>query len=257
MRCRRTVHRPETFLLVAVQVLGARVAGLHAGFDHGVEQGVVAVLRRGHAQGAAVAVVVIGADVAGLGLAEIRQAVMVGPILQPGPAGPAVIVHRVAADVAHAVDQRGAAQPLAAPALHAPVAHVRLGFGLVGPVVAPPLQREGQRRRHLGAEVEPVVRAAGLEQQHLHVGVLGQARGEHVAGRTGADDDVVVFLLGLHVLSCPLLCLLKTPTRTRRARPGWIWYGYRHAASPARSRAPRPTACSRPPASPPPIRPRC
>ncbi|MGV8617466.1 GMC family oxidoreductase N-terminal domain-containing protein, partial [Pseudomonas aeruginosa] len=33
---------------------------------------------------------------------------------------------------------------LAATALHAAVVHVGLGIGLVGPVVAPPLQREGK-----------------------------------------------------------------------------------------------------------------
>jgi hypothetical protein len=76
------VHRAEAFLLVAVQVFGARVTGLHAGFDHGVEQRVVAGFRRGHADRAVAAVVVVGADVAGFGFAEIRQAVEVGPVFQ-------------------------------------------------------------------------------------------------------------------------------------------------------------------------------
>ena len=35
------------------------------------------------------------------------------------------------------------------------------------------------------------VRAASLDQRHLSRRVFGQASGEHAAGRTGADDDIV------------------------------------------------------------------
>ncbi len=188
-----TVHRAEAFLLVAVEVVGTRIAGLHTGFDHGVEQLVVVGLRRGHADRADTAVVVVGADVARLGLAEVRQAVEVGPVLQPRCLGPVVVVQGVAADVAHAVDQRGTTQALAAAAVHAAIVHVRFGIGLVGPVVARALQRIRQRGRHLGAEIQPIVRAAGFQQQYADLGVLGQARGQHITGRTRADDDVVVF----------------------------------------------------------------
>ncbi len=187
------IHRAEAFLLVAVEVIGTRIASLHAGFDHGMEQLVVVGLGCGHADRAIAAVVVVGADVARLGLAEVRQAVEVGPVLQPRCLGPVVVVQGVAADVAHAVDQRGTTQALAAAAVHAAVVHVRFGIGLVGPVVARALQRIRQRRRHLGAEIQPIVRAAGFQQQHADVGVLGQARGEHVTRRAGADDDVVIF----------------------------------------------------------------
>jgi len=190
-----TVHRAEAFLLVAVEVIGARVAGLHAGLDHRVEQHVVAVLRGGHADWAVAAVVIVGADVARFRLAEVGQHVVVAPVLQTVEAGPLVEVHRVAADVAHAVDQRRTAQALAAAALHAPVVHVGFRLGFIGPVVAAALQGVGQRGRHLGAEVQAVVRAAGLQQQHADAGVFGEARGQRVAGRTGADDDVVVFAL--------------------------------------------------------------
>ena len=187
------VHRPEAFLAVAVEVVGARVAGLLAGFDHGMEQRVVAGLGCAHRHRAAVAVVVVGADVAGFRLAEVGQAVEVAPVFQAGLPGPVIEVQGVAADVAHAVDQRGTAQALAASAFHAAVVHVRLRVGLVGPVVAPALQRVGEGGGHLGAEVQAMVRAAGFQQQHADLGVLGQARGQHVTGRTGADDDVVEF----------------------------------------------------------------
>ncbi|MNH15208.1 hypothetical protein D3C79_748170 [compost metagenome] len=137
--------------------------------------------------------VVVGADVAGFRLAEIRQAVQVGPVFQAWQFGPAVEIHGVAADVAHAVDQRRATQALAAATFHAAAVHVRLRVGLVGPVVAAALQREGQRGWHLGAEVHAVVRATGLEQQDSYAFVFGQAGRQGVTGRAGTDDDVVIF----------------------------------------------------------------
>ncbi len=109
------VHGAEAFLLVAVEVIGSRVAGLHAGLDHRMEQRVVAGLRRGHADRAVAAMVVVGTDVPGFRLAEVRQAVEVAPVLEARLLGPAVEVQGVAADVAHAVDQRGAAQALPRP----------------------------------------------------------------------------------------------------------------------------------------------
>ncbi|MNQ61744.1 hypothetical protein D3C85_760650 [compost metagenome] len=188
------VHRAEAFLLVAVQVFGARVTGLHAGFNHGVEQRVVAGFRRGHADRAFATVVVVRADVAGFRFAEVRQAVEVRPVFQAWQFRPAVVVHGVAADVAHAVDQRGATQALAATAFHATAVHVWLSIGFVGPVVATALQRERQSGRHLRAEVETVVRAARFEQQDGDAGVFGQTGRQGVTGRAGTDDDVVEFL---------------------------------------------------------------
>src|SRR5690606_33790832 len=55
------------------------------------------------------------------------------------------------------------------------------------------LFRSGEGGGHLGAEVQAMVRAAGLQQQHADGRVLGQTGGQHVAGRAGADDDVVEF----------------------------------------------------------------
>jgi len=188
------VHRTEAFLLVAVEVFGARVAGLHAGFDHGVEQRVVTGLWRGHADRAFAAVIVVRADVAGFGFAEVREAVEVGPVFQAWQFRPAVEVHGVATDVAHAVDQRRATQALATATFHAAAVHVRLRVGLVGPVVAAALQREGQGGGHLGAEVEAVVGATGFQQQYGDAGVLGQASRQGVTGGACSDDDVIEFL---------------------------------------------------------------
>ena len=189
-----TVHRAETFLLIAVQVFGARVTGLYTGFNHGVEQHVVPGFGRGHADRTIATVVVVGADIAGFGFAEVRQAVQVRPVFEARVFRPAVVVHRVTADVAHAVDQGRTAQALAAATFHATVIHVWLWIGLERPVVATPLQRECQRRRHLRAEVETVVRAACFKQQHGDALVFSQTGRQGVTGRAGTNDDVIEFL---------------------------------------------------------------
>ncbi|MCY1309267.1 hypothetical protein D9M70_593460 [compost metagenome] len=142
--------------------------------------------------------VVVGALVVGLGLAEVGQAVGVAPVLQRLVLCPAVVVHRVAADIDHAVDQRRTTQPLAAALRHAAVVHVRLGLGDVGPVVGGALQRIRQRGRHLRAPVQAPVGAARFQQQHRDTGVFSQPRRQHAACRAGADDDVVVLLDCLH-----------------------------------------------------------
>src|SRR5690606_29783423 len=61
---------------------------------------------------------------------------------------------------------------------------------VVIPVDALAVDQLRQSRRHVD-EGMPVARA-GLEQQHAHAGVFAQPVGEHAAGGTGTDDDVVV-----------------------------------------------------------------
>lgn len=131
-----TIHRPEPFLLIAIQVLGARIAGLHTRFHHRMEQRIIILLRRGDAHRAIAAVIVIRADVAGFRFTVVGQAVEIAPALQAWRGGPVVEVHCITADVAHAVNQRRAAETFATAALHAAVIHIRLRFGLVGPVIA-------------------------------------------------------------------------------------------------------------------------
>ena len=103
------VHRAEAFLLIAVQIIRARIAGLHTCIDHGLEQRVHARLAGRDRHGAAAAVIVVRADVARFGLLEVRQAVEIRPVIEALVRRPVVVVERVAADVAHAVDQRRAA----------------------------------------------------------------------------------------------------------------------------------------------------
>ena len=123
-----------------------------------------------------------------LGLDEVRQHVGVAP------AGralrlPGVVVERASAHVEHRVHRARAAERLAARDEQRASVDVRLGLGREVPVeLGVELLREGRR----DLDLQRAVLAAGLEQQHAHRGVLGEAVGEHAAGRAGADDHVVV-----------------------------------------------------------------
>ncbi len=191
LRRHGAVHRAKAFLLVAVEIVGTRIARLHPGFNHRLEERIIARLRRRHAHRAIAAVVVVRPDIAGFRFPVVGQAVEIAPVFQTRLFGPVIQIHRVTANVAHAVDQRGSAEPFAASALHAAIVHVRLRFGLVGPVVALALQRISQRGGHLGAEIEPVVRAAGFQQQDGGVWIFSQSCCQNVAGGAGTNNDVV------------------------------------------------------------------
>ena len=104
LRRHGTIHRAKSLLLVAVKIVGARIASLYASFNHRVEQRIIALLWRGDADRAVAAVVIVGADIAGFCFAVIGQAVQVAPVLKPRRRGPVIKIHSVAADIAHAVD---------------------------------------------------------------------------------------------------------------------------------------------------------
>ena len=52
-------------------------------------------------------------------------------------------------------------------------------------------------RKKPGGNVDPriAILAAGFQQQHGGLAIGGQPVGQHAAGRTGADDDEVEFLV--------------------------------------------------------------
>ena len=167
---------------------------MFTGAYHGLKQWVGVWLGGGDFDRSVAAVVVVRARVARFGLFEIGQAVGIRPIGQTVDFRPVIEIQRIATDVAHAVNQRRAAQTFAAPAVHHAVVHIRLRVGFVAPVVGGALQRHGQRGGHLRAKIQSVVGQARFQQQHARVGVLGQARGQYIARTAGANDDVVVFL---------------------------------------------------------------
>ena len=185
----RHVHRAKAFLAVTVHVLGSGIAGLLTGLDEGFVERVLAS-PGAHVQRAAVAAVVVAPFGPCFGLAKVRQAIRVAPIVQAMAMGPALVIQGVSADVDHAVDRGGAADHLATRAVDAPVVHEGLGLGLVQPSVARVGHGVGKTRWHVDEQV--VVHRARFQHEHAHVGVLAQAVGQHAAGRAGTHDDVVV-----------------------------------------------------------------
>jgi hypothetical protein len=109
----------------------------------------------------------------------------------------------MAARIGHGVDRRRAADDAAARAFEAAAAGRGLGLGEIHPVMLALEQQARPAERNLDPRI--AIPAAGLEQQHPLALVLAQPVGQHAAGRSGADDDVIVgFLVGHDaILSAP------------------------------------------------------
>ena len=95
----------------------------------------------------------------------------------------------MAADVAHGVGGTGAAQHT--PARLVPLApqQPRLRHGLQKLRHPGRAGQQPQARRALHHQA--LVVRAGFEQGHLHLGVFGQAGGQHRAGRASAHNHIV------------------------------------------------------------------
>ena len=189
------VELREALLAVAVDVVGARVAGLHGRVEERVEQRVVGRAAFEHQRPVVPAVGRVGVGEAVLHPLEVRQAVGVVPRLHAGVGGPALVVERVAALEDHPVDRAATAEHLAAGVVHAAPVHVRLGLALVLPVVEAAADRERERGRHVDEDVPLVVGPAGLQHEDLGRRIGRQPVGEGRPGRAAADDDVVVALV--------------------------------------------------------------
>ena len=185
------VEGREALLSVAVDVGGEFVAGLLGRLEEGLEKRV-----RGRAalelQRPVAAAILVGAGQARLHLLEVRQAVRVVPRLHAGVVRPALDVERIAALEDHPVDRARAAQHLAARVVDLAAVHVRLGLGLVLPVVEAAADRPGQRGRHVDEDVPLRVHPAGLEDEHAVRRIRSQPVGERTPGRSAPDDDEVV-----------------------------------------------------------------
>ena len=195
----------KALLLVAVDVVGERIARLLDGGEERLEQ---RVDRRAalHLQRPVVAAErVVGRRVQRvLHALEVRQAVRVVPGLHARVRGPALVVHRVAALEDHAVDGARPAQHLAARVVDPAPVHEGLGLGLVPPVIEAVADRERQGRRHVDVDVPQRVVAARLQHQHPGPRVRAEPVGQAAAGRAPTDDHVVVS----HVRSLPLVWTL-------------------------------------------------
>ena len=141
-----------------------------------------------HRQRTARAVIVVGAALLVLRLLEIGQHVVIAPA-DIAALTPAVVILVLAAHIKQAVDRARSAQHLAARLKHLASAKAGLRLGLVHPVDGFFLEQLAVADRHMDPDVG--ILRAGFQQQHRMLAVGGKPIGEHAAGRTGADDDVV------------------------------------------------------------------
>jgi hypothetical protein len=184
---RRQLEIAGAFLRRTVEVVIARNAGALRRFDEGLAQR-VRLADVGHRERSADTMEIIGAARLVLGAPKIRQHV------GKTPAGiaelaPMIVVLVLAADIEQAVDRARSAQHLAARLDDLAIVELGFRFGLVQPIDLGIIEQLTVAERNMNPDV-PVV-AAGLEQKHAMAAGFGEAIGEHAAGRTGADDDVV------------------------------------------------------------------
>ena len=175
------VEPGEPLLPIPVDVVGEGVAGLLCRLEEGTEERVGGRSALEHQRPTA-ATPLVRAGQARLHALEVRKAVGEVPVLHALVGAPALVVHGVAALEDHAVDAAGAAEHLAARMEDAAVVHVRLGVGLVAPVVEPAADREWERRGHVDERVPDEVGAPGFENQHRGTGIGAQPVGERRAG---------------------------------------------------------------------------
>ncbi len=153
--------------------------------------------------------------------AKQRQHVVPAPAPEPELA-PVIVVGRLPAHVDHGVDRRRAADHLAARIVERAAVEARFGLGLEHPVGARIADREQVADRNV--KPDPVVLAAGFQQQHAIGRIGGQPVGQHAARRARADDDVVVLAVDRRRVghTFPLSPAVKAycgGVTTRRPRP--------------------------------------
>ena len=119
---------------------------------------------------------------------EHRQHVVIGPALQPELA-PVIVVGGLTAHRDHGVDRRRAADHLASRVGQRAAVEARLALGLEHPVRA--RIADGEEIADRDVKPDPVVLAAGFEDQHALARIGRQPIGEDTSGGARADDDVV------------------------------------------------------------------
>ena len=164
-----------------------------------------------------------------VGAADAARAVLIGfhalehrTNILPAPAAaahlrPGVVIERLTAHEHQPVDRTGTAEHFSPRHRDLPVRRAGLGLGEEAPVhrgvVDEQAETDGQPR-------ERMRRAARLQQQHPHRRILRQPRGQRRAGRSRADDDVVVAgVAAVCILRssrwCRLSCAARKHTRKR------------------------------------------
>ena len=119
---------------------------------------------------------------------EDRQHVVIAPAGQPELA-PVIVIGGLSAHRDHGVDGGGAADHLASGIGQRAAVEAGLGLGLEHPVRAGIADRKEIADRDV--KPDPVVVAAGFQDQHALARIGRQAVGDDAAGGACADDDIV------------------------------------------------------------------
>ena len=192
------------FIVACIEVGHRRHTHVAGGAAHGIEDG------PGYARGLD-APFAAGGVMVTVTQEMILDAAEDGEDIRPGPAGqaearPMVIVGGLATHGDHGVYGGGAAEHLAARIGEGAAIEAGLGHGLEHPVGT--RIANGEEVADRDVEPDPVIGAAGLQQEDTVFSGSGKAVGDNAAGRACADDDVVIF--GLHCAAC-----LSQPTRLK------------------------------------------
>jgi hypothetical protein len=178
-------------IVAGIEILACRNTEFGGGFSHRIEDRPAQTLAL-DAQRPATAMACIVVEIVILRAAKQRQHVV------PAPAGiahlaPAVVVARLSAHVDHAIDGGTAAENLAARVEQRAAVEARLFCRAIAPVGA----RIADAVEIADRDMHPmvIVAAARLQQQHPVFRIHAQPVGEHAAGRTGTDHDVIPFSL--------------------------------------------------------------
>ena len=100
-----------------------------------------------------------------------------------------IVVLVLTADIEEAIDRARSAQHFAARLDDLPVVQLGFRLGLVQPIDFGIVEQLAVAERDVNPDMS--IMAAGFEQEHAVTAGFGEAVGEHAAGRSGADDDVI------------------------------------------------------------------
>ena len=194
-----SAHRPlvvaEAFLGRAVEIRIAPVAAFLGGRQVGVGQR-VRLRRVRNRERPARAVILVGAALLVLGLAEVGQHVGVTPA-RIAEIAPPVVVLVLSAYVEEAVDRGRSAEHLAARLRDPPVGGARLRLARIEPVHRGIGEVLSVSERNVYPRA--AVLAARLQQEHRAASRRGKPVGQHAARGARADHDEIVRVGGIHV----------------------------------------------------------
>ena len=197
-RCRTGAPMPADAELIAadaerrlaVEIGIARQPEFDAGIDPRLGSGVVVAQVR-HLELAEAAVILALAALVAFVAPEVRQQFAIAPARRAEPF-PVVEILVLAANEDQAVDRRRAAEHAAARPDDRAAARGLARLGLEQARKALVVDRAVVADRQLEPEIS--IGAAGLQQQHAAGRIGRQPVRDHAAGRSGADDDVVIAL---------------------------------------------------------------